>query len=585
MIDNETLTYYFRRYKFIGLDFETFCITVRSSCDNNLSPEELKKSIENLVLNYTSVLIKSGTETVVSIFNKAVKLLNPDDLFAFLDKLSTSYGTIISDEDIDYMCDFEVLDNFYKSFANKYEDDENSDESVLSRILEIYDIAKVDSSYEYSYSKDSFAQTEREVYKIPVLTPDQEHDLFTRLKNGEDVKEQIIHGNLRLLLKVAKKYKFTHTSLPLALGDLFSEGYAGLSTAVDRFDIDKGYKFSTYAVKWIQQPMRQFAHKSTRNIVISEAKLSQVSKFARKLNELHNLGYENLSPAEIAQLTDYTEEDATELMRLLLDTASLDARSEGDDGERDTLGDFISSDDIELNPEEKVYDINKSNDLYNAIGFLDDRSREIVLHYYGLENRKILRFEELGKMFGVSRETIRHNLIDALEILRIILRKYASDYDAEPLFKNIKFNISKTDDENVDLHARFAKLESILEKVKKKKVDVTILEYFPYQYKLKIRCNVCGEEYIVRPGELTTTTFRCAKCVNLRKVQKYQEQIDKINPNIRIIEYEKIRQPARFRCRECGSEWVSNLNAVLLNPTCVSCDYLKGFSRKKDKNN
>ena len=582
MISKEVLKFYHQRYKFIGLNLDDFSSLVLSFCPENISDDEVKTYVENCVLEYTNSLFLTDEITVYKLFKKAVTCLKVEYLFNFLEKLSEAYHIDINDNDIEKMSTFAELQDVYDDISKSIDDEDLLDENkacLLYSVIILYKINKANKLAEQDYGSrdfDSFYAISNEIKDKHILTPDEELELFTKLKNGIDVKKQIAEGNLRLVLKVANYYKKKNSNIPLKLEDLFQEGCIGLYKAIENFDIEKGNKFSTYAVKRILAPMRIFARKSSRNMPVSSHVIKRISDLIKIMNDLRVEGIEEPSNKLLAEKSGLDESTVANLITIMHDTVSLDEENEGDDGDRDSLKEFITSNDKIYNVEETAYDIVKSNDLYNALSVFDERTRNAVILNYGLFGNRPHSLPEIGKIYNVTHEAIRQDIADAIDILKILLRKYASDYEAEPMYENIKIILNRGVDENVNIHLRFEKFASFLRKIKEKGINVSITEFYPYEYLVKVKCNCCGEEQIMRPLELTSLNYKCPKCSIIKKMEKYQKEIDKLNPNIRIIEFEKIRIPARFRCSCCGAEWIASINSILLTPKCVSCN---GFDK------
>ena len=576
MNKNEVLTYYYRRYKFIGLSVNDFDSLITSSC-GDLSDND---KIIDTIIDYTYSLISTGSKPLNLLFKVSIKCLNPSDVFEFFDKLIKKYDLNISDEDIKYMSKINELQEFYRtSISEKMEEDKAIciGETILDKVLSVWTENEDDKDYS---SSDIFAILQREISKIPVLTPDQEKDLFTRLKNGEDVKEQIAMGNLRLVKEAAVKKMAKRRLSKDRLPDLFQEGYFGLIRAIELFDVGRNNKFSTYAYDWIESKMDRYIDSRIRNIYIPAHKTEEINKLCKIMNMLNRQGIDNPSVDDIVAVSDFTPKQVIDLITLIDDTVSLDVKVDSDDRDADTMLNFMSSEESNGDYVEDIYQENKIVDLYKAIDMFDEKTKTILYLNYGLTDKGRITREVIAKMYGVTHQRISDIVDDALDVLRIILRDYSTDYEQKPIYDGIKLNFDNYD-EAVNLHKRFECFTTFLGKVKDK--GYKILEFYVYDYKVKIKCDECNTEQVVDPLLLTSYNYKCNECSRLAKIAKYQKEIDVTNPNIIIIDYQKVRIPAKFRCNCCGCEWESYIDQVLRNPDCVSCGKGRYRSSKKRK--
>ena len=241
----------------------------------------------------------------------------------------------------------------------------------------------------------------KEIGSIPLLDKAEEEKLFKEYINGSiEAKNKIINSNLRFVVSVAKKY--IGKGLPFL--DIIQEGNKGLITAVEKFDLDKNCKFSTYAMWWIRQAINRALHDKVRNIRVSISLGNKVGK----LNEV----YENLqielgrepSYEELAQKLNTTVKNIRNLFLHRADTLSLNDKL-GPDTE-DEFMDYVE--DTTYNPEEVVINKNFNVDLRSLleISTLNFRERKLMKLRYGFEG-KIKTLEECAAFFGISRERIR----------------------------------------------------------------------------------------------------------------------------------------------------------------------------------
>ena len=285
---------------------------------------------------------------------------------------------------------------------------QDPDEPDLNALHEEDDITEEDllnSSFVDDISDDSVRMYLREIGRIPLLSIEEEMELAQKALEGDRrAKDKMAEANMRLVVSIAKRY----SGRGLDLLDLIQEGNTGLLKAVEKFDPEKGFKFSTYATWWIRQAI-------TRAIVETINKLMRVTR--RLTQEL------NREPTneEIAKELDIEPEKVEYIQKIKQDITSLDAGigRDGDDGEESTLGDFIEDEDTK-SPEESTTIQMLKDQVGEILGSLSDRERKIIEMRFGLNGTKSHTLEEVGLEFAVTRERIRQ--IEAKALLK--LRKH-----------------------------------------------------------------------------------------------------------------------------------------------------------------
>tara|TARA_B100000745_G_scaffold70949_2_gene42480 strand:+ start:13678 stop:14961 length:1284 start_codon:yes stop_codon:yes gene_type:complete len=266
-------------------------------------------------------------------------------------------------------------------------------------------------------SRDSVQMYLREIGQYPLLTADEEKELAKRIEAGDDEARGILaRSNLRLVVSIAKKY--VGRSSDLTLLDLIQEGNLGLFKAVDKFDYTKGYKFSTYATWWIRQAITRALADQSRTIRIPVHMVETIAKYKQRVRELsQHLGRDPM-PEEIAVEMGLEVDKIHHIQKISQATVSLESPV-GDEGEdKSTLGHFIADDRME-SPDQSASRRILSEHIGAVLEELSDKERKILEMRNGLNEEGICHtLEEVGKMFGVTRERIRQIEAKALEKIR-----------------------------------------------------------------------------------------------------------------------------------------------------------------------
>ncbi len=266
-----------------------------------------------------------------------------------------------------------------------------------------------------STSKDSIQMYLREIGQYPLLSASEERGLAQRIEAGDlEAKNLLAKANLRLVVSIAKKY--VGRSPDLTLLDLIQEGNIGLFKAVEKFEWEKGYKFSTYATWWIRQAITRALADQSRTIRIPVHMVETIAKYkqvSRRLSQ--DLGRDPLA-SEIATEMGVEVEKIHNIENIVQDTVSLE-KPIGDEDDKSTLGEFIADDKI-LAPDMEVSRRILTDQVTLILNDLSPKERKILEMRHGLVDGITHTLEEVGKEFGVTRERIRQIEAKAHEKIR-----------------------------------------------------------------------------------------------------------------------------------------------------------------------
>jgi RNA polymerase primary sigma factor len=252
-----------------------------------------------------------------------------------------------------------------------------------------------------------------EISKYPLLSPEEEKKLAKKAAKGDlEARERLIKSNLRLVVSVAKKY--LGRSRGLTFLDLIQEGNTGLIKAVDRFDWRKGFKFSTFATWWIRQAISRALSDQARTIRLPVQVVETLYKLNKARKKLATILDREPTPEELAAETNLPVQKVQRLLKYVPDTISLETPV----GEGESLLKELIPDTSEMTPEKTAALANLREQLKKAIQSLSPKERQVISLRYGLENGVMYTLEEIGKIFGITRERVRQIEIKALEKLK-----------------------------------------------------------------------------------------------------------------------------------------------------------------------
>ena len=252
-----------------------------------------------------------------------------------------------------------------------------------------------------------------DIGKIPMLTADDEAEMARRIRQGDDeAMAKLTRANLRFVVSVAKQYQ----NQGLSLSDLINEGNVGLMKAAKRFDETKGFKVISYAVWWIRQSILQAIVEYSR---IVRLPLNKVGSY-NKINEAYLTFIQEFerepSNEELAELLDMNPKEVANMLKGNGRHVSVDAPMSGEEGDS-TMLDVITDED-DLGPDSKLMEQSLKDEVKQGLSILNIREVEVLSAYYGLEGQKPLTLEEIGEMYGLTRERVRQIKERAIRRLR-----------------------------------------------------------------------------------------------------------------------------------------------------------------------
>ena len=375
----------------------------------------IKQAREQKVVSYeeiNSVLsIGFSTEKIDQLIKKLT-----DDGVQIVDTIKEKEDLLKVPESMEDIEKMELTDfeDSHDEFVESEIDDSEVDKLLQTDLLKMAESMDVDEPIKMYL---------REIGQIPLLSYEEEIDYAQRVLNGEEeAKQKLIESNLRLVVSIAKK----HTNRGLKMLDLIQEGNMGLMKAVEKFEYEKGFKFSTYATWWIRQAITRAIADQGRTIRIPVHMIETINKIKKESRIILQETGKEPTAEELAKKLELPVEKVKSILEMNQDPISLETPVGSE--EDSELGDFVEDDKF-ANPYDATTRVLLKEQLDDVLKTLNEREEMVLRYRYGLDDGSQKTLEEVGKIFNVTRERIRQIEVKALRKLRHpSRRKKLEDY-------------------------------------------------------------------------------------------------------------------------------------------------------------
>jgi len=334
------------------------------------------------------------------------------EFIEFLEKKDITVEEEDDKEPTDFDCESDTEE--YILLKDTEFEDEFDEEDIKD--LKDIDLNILENLDDYVAIEDPIKMYLKEIGKIPLLNVDEEMNLAKKICDPDEnvrkeARKKMAESNLRLVVSIAKRYM----GRGMQLLDLIQEGNLGLLRAVEKFDYQKGFKFSTYATWWIRQAITRSIADQARTIRIPVHMVETINRLIKVQRKLvQELGREP-KPIEVAKVMGIPVAKVREIMSFALEPVSMETPIGDEDDSH--LGDFLQDSNAKI-PVNFAMDVLLHDQLMEVIKSLTEREQKVILLRFGLEDGKPRTLEEVGKVFGITRERIRQIEAKALRKLR-----------------------------------------------------------------------------------------------------------------------------------------------------------------------
>ena len=296
-------------------------------------------------------------------------------------------------------------------------DEVESQEPDLPPEVEVFVERAAAPAFENEFLGDVTQIYLNEIGANPLLTAEEEAALARRVRLGDfEARQIMIERNLRLVVNIAKHY--LNRGIPLL--DLVEEGNLGLMHALDKFDPERGFRFSTYATWWIRQNIERAIMNQSRTIRLPVHVVKELNQVLRAQRSLAASGNGEFTLEQIALRLDKTVEQVRAILALSEHTASLDAPLDIDPSL--SIGESLADDQAET-PDSQIQDAEVESLIGEWIGLLNEKQRTVIRHRYGIDECEVMTLEELAMQLGLTRERVRQIQLEALGQLRRTVKR------------------------------------------------------------------------------------------------------------------------------------------------------------------
>ena len=295
-------------------------------------------------------------------------------------------------------------------------DDVESQEPDLPLEVEVF-VERAAPAFENEFLSDVTQIYLNEIGANPLLTAEEEAMLARRVRTGDfQARQTMIERNLRLVVNIAKHY--LNRGIPLL--DLVEEGNLGLMHALEKFDPERGFRFSTYATWWIRQNIERAIMNQSRTIRLPVHVVKELNQVLRAQRSLEAAGNGEFTLEQVATMLDKSVDEVRAILSLSEHTASLDAPLEIDPTL--SIGESLA-DDQATSPDLSIQDAEVEELIREWIGMLNEKQRLVIRHRYGLDECEVMTLEELAARLSLTRERVRQIQLEALSQLRRTVKR------------------------------------------------------------------------------------------------------------------------------------------------------------------